>query len=338
MATATTNVTGTTWTAAADSGEKTDWSLSHATGRPIGVDRARQMIQGFVVAQEGAFKTEDRGEFDKKALRAIVKLMRTEPIGLKSHFRHPDLSHDGLGKLLGRAKNPFLDTLKLQRNGETVEVEAVRADLHFSQTAFNTPGAVDFASYVMDLAEEDPDALSSSLVLKIEEEVRLEKDGTRKRDEDGNALPPLWRPLALHAADIVDTGDAVDGLLSASLSADGLPDEVVRKASALFKQQFAGKSRLFVEPRLLSWVARVLDHYYGDDEIPGPGPDDTPTAGSVSMGGITTAATWQVGTSQSTLLSDKVAAVGKVIPISPEAISADRVLAEMGVAEMEAAD
>jgi hypothetical protein len=243
------------------------WLRAAATGRPVGVDRENRVLQGFVVAQSGVFKEKDpRGEFDLKSLRGIAALMKREPKGLKSRFTHPDLSSDGLGNFLGRAKSPTIETIKVNRHGEELEVQAIRADLHFSESASKTPNG-DLAGYVMDLADEDPDALSSSLVIEPIEEYRLNKDGTRQHDEEtGMPLPPLWRPVALHATDIVDTGAAVDGLLSAQLSTEGLPDEVVRQAAAMLKKQFAGKDRAFVEPRLRGWVDRVLSAYWPEIE------------------------------------------------------------------------
>ncbi len=247
------------------------WLRAAAVGRPVKVDREARILRGFVVAQTGPFKEADpRGEFDGKSLKQIVALMKKEPKGLKSRFTHPDLSADGLGKHLGRAREPWIEEITVTRHGEKLQVEAIRADLHFADSASKTPSG-DLAGYVMDLAEEDPDALSSSLVLEREEEYRLNRDGTRQRDEaSGKSLPALWRPTKLHAADIVDTGAAVDGLLSA----EGLPDGVVRQATALLRQQFADKDRAFVEQHLRNYVDTVLDHYWPAD---GSGQDDPAT-------------------------------------------------------------
>jgi hypothetical protein len=260
------------------------WLRASATGRPVGVDRENRILQGFVVAQAGPFQENPpRGEFDRQSLRGIVALMKREPKGLKSRFTHPDLSSDGLGKFLGRAKAPSMEMIRVLRNSEEIEVDAVRADLHFAEAASKSPEG-DLAGYVMDLADEDPDALSSSLVIEPIEEYRLEKDGTRKRDQEtGLELPPLWRPKALHATDIVDTGAAVDGLLSAQLSAEGLPDEVVRQAAQLLAKQFAGKDRAFVEPRLRGWVDRVLSAYWPEVEVEEETAEPPPAAGHADV-------------------------------------------------------
>lgn len=250
--------------------ETPDWLRAGATGRMIEVDREKNILRGYVVAQEGPFKTAGRGAFDLKSLKQINALMNKASGGLKVRFTHPTLSNDGLGSFLGRAKNPSIDSVKVDRNGETVLLHAIRADLHFNQTALEPSpnGGKPLGLYVMDLAESDPDALSSSLVLHADQEEQL--DAKTKRplvDDQGNPLPPLWRPTRLHASDIVDTGEAVDGLLSATgLSADGLPDELVRRASELLGQAFPGAGRDVVKARIGAWLDRYLSWRFGDDE------------------------------------------------------------------------
>jgi hypothetical protein len=235
-----------------------------ASGRRVGVDRENEIIFGMVVAQEGVFKDE-RGEFDQLSLQLIDGLMRAAPNGLRCHLAHPDLSGDGVGKLLGRVRDPWFDTLGAREsNGQlkTDIVQCIRADLHLDPSSHVTPSG-DIARYVMKIAESDSDAISSSLVLLAKEEYRINADGTPVRGPDGFPLPPLWRPTVLHASDIVDTGAAVDGLLSAQLAVDGLPDGVVRRAAELMDRQFAGKPRMFIRERCLAWLNRYLNRRYG---------------------------------------------------------------------------
>lgn len=235
-----------------------EWLRAAAKAPPIGVDRDKNIIHGYVVAQRGPFKSEGRGEFDDKGLATIVSLMAAKPAGIKSRFAHPSLSGDGIGSFLGRAKNPRLDD------------DRVRADLHLDPTAFDTPNG-NLGKYVLDLAESDPDALSSSLVLKTDKVTRLDEKGRPMLDDDGNELPPLWYPTAVHASDIVDTGDAVDGLLSAGISIDGLSDAVVRRGVELLDQQFAGQGPEAIRARCHAWLERYLSMRFGvEDEGRGP--------------------------------------------------------------------
>lgn len=236
-----------------------------AMGREIKVDRAAGMLRGYAVAQEGSFKNKDRGAFDLQSLKDIRALMNKSPKGLKSRFSHPTLSGDGLGKYLGRGINPSIEPMEI--GGKLLHV--VRADLVFNQTALEEPpgGGKPLGVYIMDLAESDPDALSSSLVVGGRKEVpQLDANKRPMLDEGGAPLGPIWRPTALHASDIVDTGEAVDGLLSAEgLSIDGLPDELVRRCSQLLSSSFANATREVVKARATAWLENYLAYRFGDE-------------------------------------------------------------------------
>jgi hypothetical protein len=249
------------------------WLRASPTGRAdIGVDREKAVLCGYVIAQEGSFKSEGRGAFDLKSLQALRALMNKKGSqGLKSRFTHPTLSGDGLGKFLGRSHSPRIEPLQVVRDGEKVLVNALRGDLHFDKTALEEPpgGGKPYGVYVMDLAESDPDALSSSIVLKFNAEEQLDpKTKKPMLDGAGNPLPPIWRPTELHASDIVDIGDAVDGLLSAELGVDGLPDELVRRASELLSKAFPGAGRDVVKARVESWLSKYLAYRFGEEDEP----------------------------------------------------------------------
>ncbi len=242
------------------------WLRASFSSHSVGVDRKANVLRGYVVAQAGPFKSDGRGEFDWQSLETLVKLGNQKDSGIKSRFTHPDMSNDGLGKFLGRAKNLRMDKATDARTGQ--RVDAVRGDLHFDATALDTPpeGGKPLGLYVMDLAESDADALSSSIVVQADQEYRREKDGTLSRDENDNELPPLWRPTVLHASDIVDTGDAVDGLLSANLDTDGLPLSALWKGAQLLDSVFAGQSREAIEARLNAYVQRYLGRKFAEPE------------------------------------------------------------------------
>ena len=253
-----------------------EWLKVSSQGRPIGVDREKEIIHGFIVAQEGPFKSEGRGEFDKQALGTILDLIKASPNGLKSRLAHPDESNDGIGKLLGRAKDPWMDVLQVRESEgslKTNPVACVRCEFHISPAAHKA--SFDMAEWLMTAAESDPDAISSSLVLSTEKEYRIDAKGVPLTDADGQELPPLWRPTALHAVDVVDTGDAVDGLLSAGLTAEALdtiPNGVVFAGAKMLDKQFAGKPRAFVEDRCQNFLRRYLDRRYRETGVNGTPP------------------------------------------------------------------
>ena len=146
--------------------------------------------------------------------------MRDKKGGTKVRMGHTDMG--SVGSFLGRAINP-----RIEDAGDGTE--KLRADLQFNSVAFRSP-AGDLATYVMDLAESDPEALSSSLVLMADEEWQLDSNGRKKRDKEGRELSPLWRPTHIEFSDIVTLGDAAGALLSAVINEKRLtPEEQIEQ-------------------------------------------------------------------------------------------------------------
>ncbi len=163
------------------------------------VDRQENIIYGYSVISKGEAKGHGL-MIDEKTLDQVVALGNQSKAGVKSRFGHPNMSSTALGTFLGRAKN-------FRREGELV-----RADLHLDETAFNTPNG-DLGSYVLGLAESDPDAFGSSIVFDGYEEGQVEEDGkTPKKDpQTGERLKPLARIKSLWASDVVDDPAANEG-------------------------------------------------------------------------------------------------------------------------------
>lgn len=231
--------------------------VRHLDGRahaePLGevrVDRAARVIRGYVLAREGPFRSR-RGEFDRESLQDIVRLTNAEPKGLRSRFGHPPMFGDALGTYLGRVRNAWLDT-----SGSVVRA---RADLHLAATVH--PSGFDHGDYVARLAAEDPDALSTSLVLRYEELERRNSNGSRRVGTDGKTMPPLWRPTQLFVSDVVDTGDAVDGILDGNGSGFISP-RVEDAASTVLDRFLANVDEKTAEDTLLRFTASYLKGRY----------------------------------------------------------------------------
>ena len=253
---------------------KPHWLRANVIGKTIGVDREKNLIRGVILAEEGPFKSEGRGEFDRKAIRSIVKMANDKPGGLKSRWTHPGLSSDGLGKFLGRYSSVRSDTV-LRDAGKDSDGKALmkemlvaRGDLTFDKTALEPSpegGGKPLGIYVMDLAESDPDAFGTSLVLQVNEEWRLDKQGKPLKDDKGDDLPPLWIPTVLHANDVVDEGDATNSFLSADILAN-LPDAIVRQGCELLNAQFPNQPREVVRARGMAFLERYLAYRFGDED------------------------------------------------------------------------
>jgi hypothetical protein len=143
---------------------------------------------------------------DQFAVEQVVKLGNSARNGIKMRFTHPGLSADGMGTLLGRAKN------------FRIEGERALADLHFEKSSHQTPDG-DLAKYVMDLAEEDAEAFGTSIVFDHDfgEEDRFEaehedEDGYfRSPDDDNTSNYRHIRLSKLWATDVVDEPAANPG-------------------------------------------------------------------------------------------------------------------------------
>lgn len=256
---------------------------SVATSRPA-VDRDAKVLRGYVVAELGEFREPDpRGQFVAESLERIVELGNQPNNGLKSGFRHPGLSSDGLGKHLGRSQN-----YRLNSDGSKV-----LADLHFADVAFKSPpdgGGTPLGEYVFDLAEQDSEAIASSLRLKPDEygrngDGKLEPFDRRKHD----GQVPIWIPTELHASDIVSDGAATDSLLSAEMLDAHLkrPDDHVRAATAIIDHLFGGEPHNVLEARLTAFVDRYLVAKFGtgmtltpEDDMSDPKKPETPPGDS----------------------------------------------------------
>lgn len=181
----------------------------------IGVDEENKVINGYVVAQLGPFKT-GRGEFDAQSLAAIVKLINEQPDGVVVNYGHHDNvgSPDAMDAFLGRAKNARIDR------------DRVRADLHFNPTAFMShTGGTSRGERLMQRAKTDPGSFASSLVLAVD-----------RRPSARRGQPPTWHPTAIQSSDLVYVGDAVHGgILSAD---DRAADEELRLQWANTKRKY----------------------------------------------------------------------------------------------------
>lgn len=181
------------------------------------VDEENGVIPGCVIAQAAPFKNADRGQFDQESLKTIVELAQKAPVGLACHAGHPTDENDGLGRELGRFRNFRLSqTGPRESDGRLLgSVPCVRADLFINPASRKSPFG-DLGGHVMRLAKSDPGLISSSLVLTSDKQYV----GTGG---------PVWRPIQIMGCDIVARGEAVDGLLSATLAATTYEDEYDQK-------------------------------------------------------------------------------------------------------------
>lgn len=173
----------------------------------VSVDREQHVIYGVSAAQAVEALGHDL-ILDGKTIGQVVEHGNAARNGVKSRFTHPGLSADGLGKHLGRLRN-------FRQEGDKA-----LADLYITDSAFRSPSG-DLGTYVMDMAEFDPDMFGMSMVV-TGARVWVLADG-REVEADRGDRPltattelPVLRIQQLHAVDAVDEPAANrDGLFAA---------------------------------------------------------------------------------------------------------------------------
>lgn len=143
---------------------------------------------------------------DQSFIESVAEAINQPNKGVKSRFTHPSLSGDGLGTFLGRVMDA------------EVVGGRVLADIHFTQASHNTPDG-DLATYVMDLAEEDPESFGVSIVYQPDLGAEDEFNGANEDefgvfqspDEDNARNLPHARLANLRAGDVVDEPAANPG-------------------------------------------------------------------------------------------------------------------------------
>jgi hypothetical protein len=161
------------------------------------------------------------------------------------------LSGDGMGKYLGRVRNA------------TVDGDVVRADLHISPTAHETPDG-NLAEYVLDLAEIEPDMFGLSIVfssdLDAEHEHRADNESTPDPANAGNL--PHARLAEIRAVDVVDEPAANPaGLFHRGDEIAGEADRLLSFALGLTADA-PTLTQFDIEPgRVAGFVARFLDRH-----------------------------------------------------------------------------
>lgn len=217
------------------------------------VDRTAKVIYGANLMQVGDLNDARPWTVDMGTLQNALDLMQRRNAGSKARYTHPNMSADGMGSFLGRWHD------------QRIEGDKLVADLHLADAAFNSPQG-DLGTYVMDMAEEEPDMFGISLATRINdaamEKLKMEK---RAEDPEWKGRTPL-RFLSVHAADVVDEPAATRGgffsltevdnrnlpaqatLLLDSYFADAEPEVVTARINGFLATYFQSKGKTMTSP------------------------------------------------------------------------------------------
>ena len=222
---------------------------------PSKVDRKANIVFGANLMQVGDLNNGDARPWtvDAESLSQAQKMMSKGNNGAKARFTHPNMSSDGMGSYLGRWKNVRVD-------GGTL-----RGDLHLADAAFKSPQG-DLGTYVMDLAESDPEAFGVSLATRLDYASLEEFD----KKKTGEKWPMRFSDI--RAGDIVDEPAATRGGMFDLTTPDlrNLPAQ----ATVLLSTYFGDAEPEVVRGRINAFLDRYLSNR-GENPMPEETPVET---------------------------------------------------------------
>ena len=142
-------------------------SLPTYSGKKVKVDRENSKIHDVKIADHGDNK--NGTYFDDKFIHKLTELGNEQSQGVKSRFGHPNMCATSLGTYIGRYKNYSVTNRSAYAD---LELDAIT-----KKTQVEGKGITMF-DYVMDMAENNPDAFGNSIVVRADEyedEIENEK-------------------------------------------------------------------------------------------------------------------------------------------------------------------
>jgi hypothetical protein len=203
-------------------------------GKPPRVDREAGVIRGLSLIAKGEALGHDFA-IDDTTLDQVAALAE----GAAGRWTHGNLCADGLGTHLGRWRNVL-------RAGDRVE-----GDFHFSPAAKHVKPeglSVDAPTYLMDLAEKEPEAAGVSTVLDLADFALSKPKG------EGEEVRRLARVLKVPRADFVgDPAANPEGLFA------GTPSELAERATIALNDATETHGRERVEAFLRAYLGRITN-------------------------------------------------------------------------------
>lgn len=224
------------------------------------IDRENGILKGVVMCEEGEAK--GHGVYiDADFITALVTYDKKHAkTGIKARLGHPTASGDTMGTQLGMFRN-------FRENKKTGKVQAI-ADLHLLDAAEDSPTHPGMRTWVMKMAEEQPDFIMSSIVFRPSGNFQLingKKKYVHSSDEDGEWVRPVSdepvfvefdeeKGAAHYYTDLVESGAATNALFSTKINTHlfaAKADEWLAMHPEVL--QFAQKN----PAAILKWLARI---------------------------------------------------------------------------------
>jgi hypothetical protein len=255
---------------------------------PPRVDRERLMIFGVVAMQANVEALGHGFMSDQTTLVQAAELSNAVSAGLRGRFGHPGMSEQAAGKKIMRSFN------------FRVEGDKLKHDIKLFEPANSSPTlSAGVLEYVMDMAEQYPEEIAESYVLKCDlvwtfpdgkeiapheyvgeyadpsEDDAVDEDGYR-RPKDALTPLPVMRVTDVYYLDLVNEGALThQGLFSVAQMFEGTSQAYAQEAFELLDQlrseydipidQLERKGKLFID----KYVHARSGKKNGDDDMAG---------------------------------------------------------------------
>jgi hypothetical protein len=191
----------------------TGWSFEAQSGTKV--DREKGIIYNAAIVTVGPAKGHGV-ELEREFIEETARQGNALKNGLKMRYGHPTMSSTALGTFLGRAKN-----FRVDDSGET---PIARADLFLSTEAKDSPQG-DLYSYVLGMAESEPDMFGLSIVFKPGKKYQLQ-DGEKIYEGFDDDFKTFVEMKQLTHVDFVDDPAANDSGLFSSFDSATIAGQV----------------------------------------------------------------------------------------------------------------
>ncbi len=161
------------------------------------VDAEKGIIRDVSVCTAGEAKGHDV-MLEQSFIEDVVRLGNEWQTGLKCRFGHPTMSSEALGTYLGRFTNFRVSGIK------------AIADLQLDELSKDAPGG-DLYSYVLAMAQKNPDMFGTSIVFMYKDFYHYDEDGQKQKGGNPGDGPTFASIDKLLATDVVDEPAANPG-------------------------------------------------------------------------------------------------------------------------------
>lgn len=209
------------------------------------VDTAKRIVYGAKAMQVGPLSAGDHRpwKIDRVTLEQLQEFAAAKPAGVKMRFSHPNMSRDGMGRHVGRARNPRI----VEDDGPAY----LAVDCHLN--AKGGPRTADQVAHILDLADSAPEDFGLSIAPLLDEAAMS------KQEPDRDGLKAV-RIKSLDAIDFVDEPAATNGLFALdTVDMQDLPAQ----ATELLDTYFANASAEVIRARFSDFVSTYLTNREG---------------------------------------------------------------------------